>query len=93
MAGLGGYLLGLAALAAALVRRIRRGLQEVAWVPSVIGLAVLAAVLADALGNNTLFDAIPAATLALFVGPALVLGRPGWAVVPRPSRRRPARSR
>ncbi len=73
-AGFAAYVIGLALLVVALVRRLRVVTPAMRWVP-LAALCTLAVILIDSLGSPALFDWVPAITLALILGPAMALAR------------------
>ena len=73
-AGFAAYVIGLALLVVALVRRLRVVTLATRWVP-LAALCTLAVILIDSLGSPALFEWVPAITLALILGPAMALAR------------------
>jgi hypothetical protein len=69
------YLLGLVALVFALIKRMRASNAALRWIP-LAGLCAVAVLLADSLGDPTLFDWLAVTSFALILGPALVATRP-----------------
>ena len=74
--GLGFYVVGIALVAAALIRRLRGAGAETRWEP-LAALCVLGVILMDSTGGPTLFDWVPAISFAAVLGPALVGARTG----------------
>jgi hypothetical protein len=71
--GFAAYVLGFFGLIAICYRRLRTVSAGLGWLP-LSGLCVLAVVAVDSLGDPTLFDWIAATSVALVLGPTLVLG-------------------
>lgn len=69
------YVIGLAFLIAALVRRMRTADVSLRWLP-LAALCALAVLVVDSLGDATLFDWLALSGFALIVGPALLATRP-----------------
>lgn len=71
------YLVGLALVILALIRRLRIETVAMKWVP-LAALCALAVLLVDSLGEATLFDWLAVTTFAMILGPALIATRNGW---------------
>jgi hypothetical protein len=69
-AGLLAYVIGVVLLVAALLRSLRQAEPALRWVP-LAALCALAVILVDSIASPSLFDWVPALTLALILGPAL----------------------
>jgi hypothetical protein len=64
------YIIGLLLLIGVVLRRLIAAAPDSRW-PALGALCVLAVIIADAVGDPTLFDWVPAITFALILGPAL----------------------
>jgi hypothetical protein len=64
------YLIGIALLALAVIRRLRTAPTAIQWVP-LATLCAMAAFLVDSLGDPALFDWVAVTTLAMMLGPTL----------------------
>ena len=72
--GFAAYCLGLVLLAWTLARRIAKAPEPLKWAP-LAALCVLAVIIVNSLGDPSLFNWVPAASLALILGPALIATR------------------
>jgi hypothetical protein len=72
--GFGFYLIGLAMLILAVIRRLRASTPAERWMP-LAALCATAVLLIDSLGNPTLFDWLAVTTFAMILGPVMVLNR------------------